>query len=410
MLTPQVVIPASSPLANDGYPYATATDPVENAGLRQYELTNHLGNVVAVISDNHVANDGIPGGYQPIELYGREYFAFGGVMRSSNIAGSGYRYGFNGKENDDEVRGANDEIDYGMRGYDPRIGRFMSVDPISNKYPELTPYQYASSSPVSLVDIDGLEGGLYFGGMNESDAEKAAPNIAQADQDVVNFFVRKHQQGMNNVRIAESARITAINQGRADGDGITWYTKALVYLGPWWNSAAPLSHANDGSVLMTGKNLDHSDANALDYTAAGIGMFLPVAGGELKKGGSALIEGIVKVFKNGKEIEEAAYKIGKYGYKGTKEYNSIVKAVRSGGNIVANTKEEALNFLKEALPGIADETGKAGASKFGYRIDSFVDKGNEGLKQGHQGLHINYYDKNDGVYGTILIDEAPSQK
>ncbi|MDP4150865.1 MAG: RHS repeat-associated core domain-containing protein [Bacteroidota bacterium] len=157
MLTPNVVIPASSPLANDGYPYATATDPVENAGLRQYELTNHLGNVVAVISDNHVNNDGIPNGYQPIQLYGREYFGFGGVMRSLNIAGSGYRYGFNGKENDDEVRGANDEIDYGKRGYDPRIGRFMSVDPLAKRYPYYSAYQFAGNTPIQASDLDGNE-------------------------------------------------------------------------------------------------------------------------------------------------------------------------------------------------------------------------------------------------------------
>jgi hypothetical protein len=158
---------------------------------------------------------------------------------------------------------------------------------------------------------------------------------------------------------------------------------------------------------MTGKNLDNSNASTLDYIAAGIGIFIPVAnGGELKKGGSALIEGVVRVFRNGKEVEEAAYKIGKYGYKGTKEYNSVVKAIQSGGNIVANTKEEALQFLKEALPGIADETEKT-TSKFGYRIDEVVDKGKDGLKQGHQGTHINYYDKVNKIKGTILIDEAP---
>jgi RHS repeat-associated protein len=72
-------------------------------------------------------------------------------------AGNGYRYGFNGKENDNEVKGEGNQIDYKNRIYDPRIGRFLSVDPLTHKYPMLTPYQFASNSPISGVDLDGLE-------------------------------------------------------------------------------------------------------------------------------------------------------------------------------------------------------------------------------------------------------------
>ena len=44
-----------------------------------------------------------------------------------------------------------------MRVYDPRAGRFLSVDPISVEYPELTPYQFASNRPIDGIDQDGLE-------------------------------------------------------------------------------------------------------------------------------------------------------------------------------------------------------------------------------------------------------------
>jgi RHS repeat-associated protein len=72
-------------------------------------------------------------------------------------ATTGYRYGFNGKENDNEVKGEGDQQDYGMRVYDPRLGRFLSVDPLTKKFPWLTSYQYASNSPIWAIDIDGLE-------------------------------------------------------------------------------------------------------------------------------------------------------------------------------------------------------------------------------------------------------------
>jgi RHS repeat-associated protein len=75
-------------------------------------------------------------------------------------SGSSYRYGFNGKEEDDEVKGNGNQQDYGMRIYDTRLGRFLSVDPISKEYPELTPYQFAENSPILFIDLDGLEKAL----------------------------------------------------------------------------------------------------------------------------------------------------------------------------------------------------------------------------------------------------------
>jgi len=74
-----------------------------------------------------------------------------------NVAASKYRYGFNGKENDYEVKGDGNQQDYGERIYDPRLGKFLSVDPVTNKYPMLTPYQFASNSPIAGIDLDGLE-------------------------------------------------------------------------------------------------------------------------------------------------------------------------------------------------------------------------------------------------------------
>ncbi|MFP9119354.1 RHS repeat-associated core domain-containing protein, partial [Flavobacterium sp. RNTU_13] len=68
-----------------------------------------------------------------------------------------YRYGFNGKEKDDEVKGEGDSYDYGFRMYDPRIARFMSIDPLTSDYPYLTPYQFASNRPLDGVDLDGKE-------------------------------------------------------------------------------------------------------------------------------------------------------------------------------------------------------------------------------------------------------------
>jgi len=78
-------------------------------------------------------------------------------LRNYTAANSSYRYGFNGKENDNEVKGEGNQQDYGMRIYDPRIGKFLSVDPLTSKYPWYTPYQFAGNRPIIAIDVDGLE-------------------------------------------------------------------------------------------------------------------------------------------------------------------------------------------------------------------------------------------------------------
>ncbi len=41
--------------------------------------------------------------------------------------------------------------------YDPQIGRFPQLDPLTDDYPHYTPYQYAGNEPIANVDLDGLE-------------------------------------------------------------------------------------------------------------------------------------------------------------------------------------------------------------------------------------------------------------
>ncbi|MBN9299362.1 MAG: hypothetical protein J0I41_20340 [Filimonas sp.] len=68
-----------------------------------------------------------------------------------------YRYTFNGKESDNNVKGVGNQQDYGMRIYDSRLGRFLSVDPLTKKYLKLTPFQFASNSPIWGIDLDDAE-------------------------------------------------------------------------------------------------------------------------------------------------------------------------------------------------------------------------------------------------------------
>jgi RHS repeat-associated protein len=144
-------------------PPVVISSPIQDSlmlGSRNYELSNHLGNVLSVISDKKIGNDssGTVNYYIAEVLSQNDYYPFGMLQPARQYsAGTGYRYGFNGKENDNEVKGEGNQQDYGMRIYDPRLGRFLSVDPLVRTYPELTSYQFASNTPVRAVDLDGGE-------------------------------------------------------------------------------------------------------------------------------------------------------------------------------------------------------------------------------------------------------------
>jgi len=66
-----------------------------------------------------------------------------------------YRYGFNGKENDNEIKGDGNAYDYGARILDPRLGRWLSVDPLQIKYPFSSPFAFVLNTPIQAKDPDG---------------------------------------------------------------------------------------------------------------------------------------------------------------------------------------------------------------------------------------------------------------
>lgn len=72
-------------------------------------------------------------------------------------AGNSYRYGFNGKENDNEVKGDGNEIAFENRIYDPRTGRWLSLDPLQKKYPGESHYAFVSGNPIIYADKDGKD-------------------------------------------------------------------------------------------------------------------------------------------------------------------------------------------------------------------------------------------------------------
>lgn len=134
-----------------------------NLGEKNYELSNHLGNVLAVVSDNKLAVEsstttGQIAFYEADIISTSDYYPFGMQMNQRTNSSPTYRYGFNGKEKDDEIKGNGNSYDFGARIYDSRLGRWLSIDPNWSKYPNQSTYNYAYNSPIYVMDADGRDG------------------------------------------------------------------------------------------------------------------------------------------------------------------------------------------------------------------------------------------------------------
>lgn len=83
-----------------------------------------------------------------------------------------------------------------MRVYDPRLGRFLSVDPIGASFPWYTPYQFAGNKPIFAIDLDGLEDTPYdiIKAANANDQEEA--RLKKIDPELARQFnIRRHTIG-----------------------------------------------------------------------------------------------------------------------------------------------------------------------------------------------------------------------
>jgi RHS repeat-associated protein len=86
-----------------------------------------------------------------------DYYPFGMQMpgRNGTISGGEYRYAFNGMETDAAVSGTGNSYTTQFRQYDPRLGRWNSVDDKTGLYYASTPYCFAGNSPIVFIDVDG---------------------------------------------------------------------------------------------------------------------------------------------------------------------------------------------------------------------------------------------------------------
>ena len=146
-----------------------------------------------------------------------EYLPFGETLVEEHLNSNNSPYKFNGKELDEETG----NYYYGARYYDPKMSIWLSVDPLAEKYPGWSPYNYTLLNPVNLVDPDGrsvakpldwyqnLETGNteWYNGSEQRDGyEKIATGTNIVESDGQTF------------QLQEKGRFTDLNTGK-------WYSR-----------------------------------------------------------------------------------------------------------------------------------------------------------------------------------------
>ncbi|MBK7224294.1 MAG: hypothetical protein IPH96_02265 [Saprospiraceae bacterium] len=100
-------------------------------GKKLFELKNQIGDINVLLSDRKIPDEA---DYTPDIKKATEYYPFGMIMPGRDSANHNYRYGFQGMQQDDNFKGNGNSISTEFRQYDTRVARWLSVDPMEEKY------------------------------------------------------------------------------------------------------------------------------------------------------------------------------------------------------------------------------------------------------------------------------------
>ncbi|WP_299254015.1 RHS repeat-associated core domain-containing protein [uncultured Aquimarina sp.] len=196
--------------------------------------------------------------FTPDVLTFSDYYPFGMLLPNRHGNSSDYRYGFNGKEMDNEVKGEGAQYDYGFRIYDPRIGKFLSRDPLASSFPWFTPYQFAGNKPIVAIDLDGLEE-LDYRILDKLNYGDIAIDMSNAP-DIFELNGKKYYTTLN-----------ALGENR---NPQYYFSKALEQAPDFWSAdnevrikAGEMPHPDDTFLKKLGKNLDEAEFALLKETS-----------------------------------------------------------------------------------------------------------------------------------------------
>jgi RHS repeat-associated protein len=185
------------------------------SGNKFFELNNHLGNVLATISDKKigVASESDPllvDHYKADIKTGQDYYPFGMLLTDWAEKAKDYRYGFNGQEMSNEIKGIGNSYTAQFWEYDSRIGRRWNIDPVG--IGTNSGYHAFMNNPLLFIDPLGLDT------VTSSKKAKDIGDVFQHQKGNSNFFWNKtadgYEGGGSSEQLSEVVVTAKIKRGR----------------------------------------------------------------------------------------------------------------------------------------------------------------------------------------------------
>jgi len=270
-------------------------------GHKQYELSEHRGNVMQVISDRKLTIDtdnNLKVDYYTADVTSySDYYPYGMQMPGRHAtAGDSYRYGFQGQEKDDEIKGEGNSVNYKYRMHDPRIGRFFAVDPLAPKYPHNSVYAFSENRVIDGVELEGLEFNHYLHSwvIRPGDTYIKIANELQVDYGIdVTWQQLLEYTGTDPHKLQPGQTVQIFKTlGDAQRQGFAlefvpnsdegYYDILFKSLHEEFDFLANFSSADDYYVLKRGVHADGTEATTFDKNMAAVFVLLPFSAKSVK--------------------------------------------------------------------------------------------------------------------------------
>lgn len=299
----------------------------------EYAIKDHLGNTRVLFADLN-GNGNINENTEILQE--NHYYPFGMKMTGewNNRVKPNYAYQYNGKELNEAFD--LDWANYGARFYDPSIGRFTGVDPISDQFPELSTYNYASNDPIKNIDLHGLQG-------IRADMAFADPGL-----NAVDATPQERRQYQKDIATGFATGVAAAGAVYAS------VVAAPVVAGAVETSGTTIAiNASVDAAVQTVTNIAEGEHIIKDFDIVGTissAMSNPIVG--------SLIDGVVDVTANGSDINSAEEAVV-----GTAIGGGMGKAFGGIVDDIANSGQKLLSDAVNAFTGLFKDTNETVAKK-----------------------------------------------
>ena len=179
-----------------------------------------------------------------------------------------YRYGFQGQEKDDEIKGEGNSLNYKFRMHDPRIGRFFAMDPLAADYPYLSTYSFSGNRVIDALELEGKEPIVMNGELVGYEVQPGqGPSQIAAD---INNSETQKEYGYSQLKPVTWSRV------------VDWNFNAFKRKGDWSENPSAIFdknakeftrlNLNPGDILFINHYADITTTVIYDFNYSGLNM------------------------------------------------------------------------------------------------------------------------------------------